>query len=114
VNKKRLAQRRSQPVEVLLFRVLDPEADLTHRWSFVQSKQQQRWLWQAVDHATGEVLAYVLNTHEDRAFLELKALLQPNGFSISIQMVGGRMNGILMRNNTPLVNVIPKRLSGNI
>ncbi|WP_410500686.1 IS1 family transposase [Chroococcidiopsis sp. SAG 2025] len=28
-------------------------------WSFVQSKQQPRWLWQAVDHATGEVLAYV-------------------------------------------------------
>ena len=46
-------------------------------WSFVQSKQQQRWLWQAVDHVTGEVLAYVLNTHEDKAFLELKSLLQP-------------------------------------
>lgn len=45
----------------------------------MQSKQQQRWLWQAVDHATGEVLAYVLNTREDRAFLELKALLQPFG-----------------------------------
>lgn len=46
-------------------------------WSFVQSKQQ-RWLWQAVDHATGEVLAYVLNTRrEDTAFLQLKALLQP-------------------------------------
>ncbi len=34
---------------------------------------------QAVDHATGEVLAYVLNTHEDRAFLDLLALLRPNG-----------------------------------
>ena len=77
MNKKRLAQLSSQPVEVLLFRVLDPEAELDEMWSFVQSKQQQRWLWQAVDHATGEVLAYVLNTHEDRAFLELKALLQP-------------------------------------
>jgi insertion element IS1 protein InsB len=38
-----------------------------------------RWLWQAVDHVTAEVLAYVLNTGEDRAFLELKALLQPFG-----------------------------------
>ena len=46
-------------------------------WSFVQSKQQQRWLWQAVDHVTGEVLAYVLNTHGDKALLELKSLLQP-------------------------------------
>ncbi len=40
--------------------------------------QQQRWLWQAVDHATGEVLAYVLSTREDKAFLDLLALLQPN------------------------------------
>lgn len=63
----------------MLLRVLAPEAELDEMWSFVQSKQQQRWLWQVVDHATGEVLAYVLNTREDRAFLELKALLQPNG-----------------------------------
>jgi len=40
---------------------------------------QQPWLWQAVDHATGEVLAYVLNTRQERAFLDLLALLQPNG-----------------------------------
>ncbi|MDV2996820.1 MAG: hypothetical protein N4J56_006525 [Chroococcidiopsis sp. SAG 2025] len=59
MNKKRLAQLSSQPVEVLLLRVLDPEAELDEMWSFVQSKQQPRWLWQAVDHATGEVLAYV-------------------------------------------------------
>ncbi len=34
---------------------------------------------QAVDHATGEVLAYVLGRHEDAAFLQLKELLQPFG-----------------------------------
>jgi len=27
-------------------------------WSFVQNKKQQRWLWHAVDHNTGAVLAY--------------------------------------------------------
>ena len=79
MNKKRLAQLNSQPIEVLLLRVLDPEAELDEMWSFVQSKQQQRWLWQAVDHVTGEVLAYVLDTHEDTAFLKLKAMLSPNG-----------------------------------
>lgn len=36
-----------------------------------------RWLWQAVDCATAEVLAYVLDTREDRAFLQLKAMLAP-------------------------------------
>jgi insertion element IS1 protein InsB len=79
VNKKRLAQLNSQPIEVLLLRVKEKEAELDEMWSFVQSKQQQRWLWQAVDHVTGEVLAYVLNTREDKAFLDLLALLQPNG-----------------------------------
>ena len=79
MNKKRLAQLNSQPIEVLLLRVLDPEAELDEMWSFVQSKQQQRWLWQAVDHVTGEVLAYVLDTHEDTAFLKLKAMLSPFG-----------------------------------
>ena len=38
-----------------------------------------RWLWQAVDHVTAEVLAYVLSSREDRAFLHLLALLQPFG-----------------------------------
>jgi IS1 family transposase len=31
-----------------------------------------RWLWQAVDRATREVLAYVLEIRENRAFLQLK------------------------------------------
>ncbi len=79
MNKTRLAQLHPQQVEVLLLQVKDPEAELDEMWSFVQSKQQQRWLWQALDHATGEVLAYVLNTHEDKAFLQLKALLRPFG-----------------------------------
>jgi insertion element IS1 protein InsB len=52
-------------------------AELDEMWSFVQSKKQQRWLWHAIDHATGKVLAYVLAPHEDVAFLELKALLKP-------------------------------------
>jgi insertion element IS1 protein InsB len=63
----------------MLLRVLDPEAELDEMGRFVQSKQQQRWLWQAVDHVTPEVLAYVLSTREDKAFLELQALLQPFG-----------------------------------
>lgn len=48
-------------------------------WSFVGSKKRERWLWHAIDHPTGEVLAYVLSNHQDPAFLELKALLEPFG-----------------------------------
>lgn len=46
-------------------------------WSFVGKKQTQRWLWHALDHCTGKVLAYVFGRREDQAFLELKALLAP-------------------------------------
>ena len=55
------------------------EAEVDEMWSFVQSKTQQRWLWWAIDHTTGHVLAYVLVDHKDKAFLELKALLEPFG-----------------------------------
>ena len=48
-------------------------------WSFVQSKRQQRWLWHAIDHQTGDVLAYVLAPHEDQALEALMTLLKPFG-----------------------------------
>ena len=32
-------------------------AEVDERWSFVGSKTQQRWLWHAIDHLTGVVLA---------------------------------------------------------
>jgi transposase len=40
-------------------------------WSFVEKKSQQRWLWLAIDHRPGVVLAYVLGTHQDEVFLQL-------------------------------------------
>lgn len=48
-------------------------------WSYVCKKEDQRWLWHAIDHSSGTVLAYVVGTHEDKAFLELKELLRPFG-----------------------------------
>jgi insertion element IS1 protein InsB len=48
-------------------------------WSFVGSKKQQRWLWHAIDHATGAVLAYVLAPHQDSALVTLMSLLSPFG-----------------------------------
>ena len=48
-------------------------------WSFVGSKAHQRWLWHAIDHLTGVVLAYVLGTRADAVFKQLRALLKPFG-----------------------------------
>ncbi len=55
------------------------EAELDEMWSFVGSKQQPRWLWEALDHQTGRVVAYVFGQREDQALLQLKALLAPFG-----------------------------------
>ena len=57
------------------------ESELDEMWSFVKSKEQQRWLWHAIDHEKGGVLAYVCGTHEDDVFLQLQAWLRPLGIS---------------------------------
>ena len=55
------------------------EAELDEMWSFVGRKKHPRWLWGALDHQTGRILAYVFGRREDQAFLQLKALLEPFG-----------------------------------
>src|SRR5262249_1530814 len=57
------------------------EAELDERWSFVGSKKEPRWLWQALDHPTGQVLAYVFGRRQDEVFLYLKARLAPFGIT---------------------------------
>jgi insertion element IS1 protein InsB len=57
------------------------EAEADEMWSFVESKLQQRWLWHAIDHHSREILAYVLATHEDEAFVKRKDLLEPFGIT---------------------------------
>jgi insertion element IS1 protein InsB len=48
-------------------------------WSFVQRKAQQRWLWHAIDHLTGVVVAYAFGSRADAVFVELQKLLKPFG-----------------------------------
>ena len=81
VNEARLLELEPTQTVVRLCQWEDIEAELDEMWSFVGSKQHQRWLWHAIDHITGEVLAYVLAEHKDTAFLELKALLEPFGIT---------------------------------
>ena len=49
------------------------EAD--EMWSFVQKKSNQRWLWHAIDHDSGKILAYVFGTRQDKVFRKLKSML---------------------------------------
>ena len=57
------------------------DAELDEMWSYVQKKDNQRWLWHAIDHVSGKVIAYVLGDRKDIVFLKLKALLEPFGIS---------------------------------
>jgi len=50
-------------------------------WSFVGAKAKARWLWHALDHHTGRVLAYAVGPRKDTVFLKLKALLAPFGIT---------------------------------
>jgi len=56
-------------------------AELDEMWSFVARQTHPRWLWHAIDHRTGKVLAYVFGRRKDLVFLQLKALLEPFGIT---------------------------------
>ncbi len=76
MNRRLLEQ--LKPIAVTVAKPVE-EAEADEMWSFVRSKKQERWLWHAIDHQTGQVLAYVLADHKDQALVELKALLEPFG-----------------------------------
>ena len=79
MNEAKLAQLEPTQSIVKLCQWEDTEAEADEMWSFVESKAQQQWLWHAIDHARGTVLAYVLASHQDEAFIQLKQLLETFG-----------------------------------
>jgi len=56
-------------------------AELDEMWSYIGAKATARWLWHAIDHHSGRVLAYVVGTRKDATFLKLRALLVPFGIT---------------------------------
>jgi insertion element IS1 protein InsB len=70
-----------EEVEVMIRLAGETEAEADEMWSFVRRKNNQRWLWHAIDHHSGKVLAYVFGRRQDEAFLKLKALLEPFGIT---------------------------------
>jgi insertion element IS1 protein InsB len=79
VNKPLLDILHPRAVDVVISRV--DEAEVDEMWSFVGKKQEQRWLWHAIDHGSGAVLAYVFGRRKDEVFLQLKGLLEPFGIT---------------------------------
>jgi insertion element IS1 protein InsB len=56
-----------------------PASELEEMGSYVGKKTDPRWLWHAIDHHSGKVLAYVFGRRKDEVFLQLQALLEPFG-----------------------------------
>jgi insertion element IS1 protein InsB len=69
------------PAEILVDIEQAGEAEVDEMWSFVGKKGHQCWLWHAIDHHTGAVLAYVFGRRKDEVFLQRKALLEPFGLT---------------------------------
>jgi insertion element IS1 protein InsB len=87
VNKAVLQDLHPEQVEVEIWRAeaLDHHRGLTSEldemWSYVGKKAEPRWLWHAIDHYSGTVLAYVFGRRKDEVFVQLKALLEPFGIT---------------------------------
>lgn len=54
-------------------------AEVEERWSFVQRKAQQRWVWHAIDPRTGVVLASAFGSRAEEVLVEVQKLLKPFG-----------------------------------
>ena len=87
MNQAVLQHLNPEHVEVEIWRADELEvcrglsSELDEMWSYVRSKAKPRWLWHAIDHRTGKVLAYVFGRRNDTVFLALKALLEPFGIT---------------------------------
>jgi insertion element IS1 protein InsB len=80
-----LQQLHPAQVEVALYRADELTqrcgltSELDEMWSDVGKKAEPRWLWHAIDHHRGTMLAYVFGRRKEEVFLELKELLAPCG-----------------------------------
>jgi insertion element IS1 protein InsB len=77
VNVVACQQISSEEAEVEIHKV--EAAEMDEMWSFVGKKAPQHWLWHAIDHTSGVILADVCGVHEDEVFLQLKELAFPVG-----------------------------------
>ena len=51
--------------------------EMDEMWSFYHDKKHQLWLWWAIDHETGEVIAFWFGTREHKNLDKLLELLIP-------------------------------------
>jgi len=77
VNRNLLGKASKEEVDIDIVPMSAIDVELDEMWSFVGDKSNQRWLWLAIDHKTGETVAFVFGRRKDEVFLKLKELLDP-------------------------------------
>ena len=80
VNENYIKEHQEQEIEIEIVsseEIEVNEVEMDEMWSFVHDKSQQYWLWWAIDHNTGEPLAYCFGTREHKYLRELLKLLKP-------------------------------------
>ena len=77
VNKQLIEQIKDKTKVIVKIEKQNQEAEMDEMWSYVGKKEQQRWLWHAIDHQTNKVLAYTFGNHQDEILVKLKELLKP-------------------------------------
>ena len=75
MNQAVLRQVHPEHVEVKIYRADELSqhrgltSELDEMWSYVGKKAEPRWLWHAIDHQSGQELAYVFGRRKDEVFL---------------------------------------------
>ena len=70
-------------------------------WSFVRNKKTQCWLWHAINHENGDVVAYVFGTRQNEVLWKLLDLLG----DINIEIVK-----VYSDNNFAYHKIVPKNI----
>jgi insertion element IS1 protein InsB len=88
-------------------------SELDAMWSYVGKKAEPRWLWHAIDHHSGHMLASVFGRRQEAVFLQLQTLLEPFGIT-RFYTDGGRTSGTLTQSTTSLASSTRRKSRANI
>jgi hypothetical protein len=90
------------------------EAEVDAMWSFVGKKKDQGWLWHAIDHRTGKVLAYVFGRRKDDVFCSCKRCWSRLASRAITRIIGAHTSGTSPRKSTAPASGIRSKTSGSI
>jgi len=101
----------SQTLVVEIRQLIDPAMNVqaVEQWSYVGNKTHQRWLWYAIDAATGAVLSFVLGPRKVAGFEKLYDHLKRFNIKTNYTDDWGSYSKYLLLKNTSLASKARRR-----